>query len=118
MYFFCELGVSKWINSLGLCGCAAKFRVLGQAPISDEVQWLLKLNPGVLILVRSCQGMYQRVEVYVLIVEFVLATHCILTQGQVIPELPDSPQLLHRNTTFSIGVPIYPKLTIARFPIE
>ena len=80
MYFFCELSVSKWINSLGLCGFAAKFPVLGQGPISDEVQWLLKLNPGVLILVRSCQGMYQRVEVYVLIVEFVLATHCILTQ--------------------------------------
>ena len=55
-------------------------------------------------------------EVYVLIVEFVLATHCILTQGQVKPELTDSPQLLHRDTTFSLGIPIYAKLTIARLP--
>ena len=61
--------------------------------------------------------MYQRVEVHVLNVEFVLATHCILTQGQVKPKLPDSPQLLHRDTTFSIGIPIYAKLTIARLPI-
>ena len=52
-----------------------------------------------------------------LIVEFVFATHCILTQGQVKPELPDSPQLLHRNTTFSIGVPIYAKLTMERLPL-
>ena len=54
---------------------------------------------------------------HVLIVEFVFATHCILTQGQVKPELPDSPQLLHRNTTFSIGIPIYAKVTISRLPL-
>ena len=52
-----------------------------------------------------------------LIVEFVLATHCILTQWQVKPELPDSLQLLHRDTTFAIGIPIYAKLTIARHPL-
>ena len=53
-------------------------------------------------------------EVHVLVVEFVLATHSILIQGQVKPELPDSHQLLHCDTTFSIGMPIYAKLTIAR----
>ena len=51
-----------------------------------------------------------------LVVEFVFGTHCILTQGQVKPELPDSPQLLHRDTTFSIGMPSYAKSTIARLP--
>ena len=56
-------------------------------------------------------------ELHVLIVEFVLTTHCILTQSQVKPELPDSPQLLHRDTTFSTGVTIYAKLTIARLPL-
>ena len=52
-----------------------------------------------------------------LIVEFVFVTHCILTQWQGKPELPDSPQLLHRDTTFSIGMPIYAKSTIARLPL-
>ena len=54
---------------------------------------------------------------HVLIVEFVLTTHCIVTQSQVKPELPDSPQLLHRDTTFSTGVTIYAKLRIARLPL-
>ena len=52
-----------------------------------------------------------------LIVVFVLATHCILTQQQVKPKLPDSHQLLHRNITFSIGTPIYAELTVAMLPI-
>ena len=51
-----------------------------------------------------------------LIVEFVVGTHCIITHWQVKPELPDSPQLLHRDATFSIGMPIYAKSTIARLP--
>ena len=55
-------------------------------------------------------------EVHVLIVEFVLATHCILIQWQVKPELPESHQLLHGDVTFSIGTPIYAKLTIATLP--
>ena len=38
MYFFCELGVSKQVISLWLCGFAVHFPVLGQAPISDDVQ--------------------------------------------------------------------------------
>ena len=38
MSFFCGLGVSKWISSLGLCGFAINFLVLGQAPKSDDVQ--------------------------------------------------------------------------------
>ena len=56
-------------------------------------------------------------EEYVLIVEFVLATHCILTQEQVKPKLPDSPQLLNRDTTFSIGMPTFDILTIVRPPL-
>ena len=36
--FFCGLGVSKWIISLGLCGFAVNFPVLGTAPKSDEVR--------------------------------------------------------------------------------
>ena len=56
-------------------------------------------------------------EVHVLIVEFVLATYCILTQQQVKPELPCSHQLLHRDTTFSIDTTIYAKLTTARLPL-
>ena len=75
------------------------------------------MDREVQIFVQSCKGMYYRMEVHVLIVEFVLTTHCILTQSQVKPELPDSPQLLHRDTTFSIGMPIYAKLTIARLPL-
>ena len=55
-------------------------------------------------------------EVYVLIVEFVFGTHCIITQWQVKPKLPDSSQLLHRDTTFSIGITVYAKSTIARLP--
>lgn len=61
--------------------------------------------------------MYWRVELYVLIVEFVVGTHCILTQWEVKPKLPCSPQLLHRDVTFSIGTPIYAKLTIARLQL-
>ena len=61
--------------------------------------------------------MYQRVEVHVMIVEFVFATHCILTQGQVKPELPDSPQLLHRNVIIVTGIPSFVKSTITRLPI-
>ena len=38
MYFFCGLGVSMWIISLGLCGFPGNFPVLGQAPTSDDVQ--------------------------------------------------------------------------------
>ena len=38
MCFFCGLGVSKRIIPLGLCGIAVKFQVLGQAPISGDVQ--------------------------------------------------------------------------------
>ena len=38
MCFFCGLDVSKRIISLGLCGFAVIFQVLGQAPISDDVQ--------------------------------------------------------------------------------
>ena len=56
-------------------------------------------------------------EEYVLIVEFVLATHCILTQEEVKPKLPDSPQLLNRDTTFSIGMPTFDILTIVRPPL-
>ena len=56
-------------------------------------------------------------ELYVLVVELMFETHCIFTLGQVKPELSDSPQLLHRDTTFSIGMPIYAKLTIGRLPI-
>ena len=56
--FFCELGVSKWIILLGLCEFVENFPVLGQAPISDEVQQLLKVSHGVLNLVQSCQGLY------------------------------------------------------------
>ena len=55
-------------------------------------------------------------EVHVLIIEFVFGTQCILTQLQVKTELPGSPQLLHRGTTFSMGIPIYAKSTIARLP--
>ena len=53
---------------------------------------------------------------HVLIVEFVFATHCVLTQGQVKPELPDSPQLLHRNIIIVTGIPSFVKSTIARLP--
>ena len=80
MWFFRGFGVSNWVISLGLCRFAVCFPVLGQAPTSVDVQELLKLDREAQILVQSCQWMYQRVEVYVLIVEFVLATHCILTQ--------------------------------------
>ena len=38
MCFFCGLDVSKRILSLGLCGFAVNFPVLGQAPMSDDVQ--------------------------------------------------------------------------------
>ena len=38
MCFFCGLGVSKRIISLGLCGLAIHFPVLGQSPKSGEVQ--------------------------------------------------------------------------------
>ena len=38
MCFVCGLGVSKRIIVVGLCGFAANFPVLGQAPKSDEVQ--------------------------------------------------------------------------------
>ena len=38
MCFFCGLGVSKRIISLELCGFAVYFPVLGQAPISGDVQ--------------------------------------------------------------------------------
>ena len=48
------------------------------------------------------------------IVEFVLAIHWILTQWQGKQELPDSPQLLHRDITVAIGIPIYAKSTIER----
>ena len=58
MWFFCGLGVSKWIISLGLCGFAMNFPVLGQAPISGDVQKLLKLDREAQILVQSCQFMY------------------------------------------------------------
>ena len=52
-----------------------------------------------------------------LIVEFVFATHCILTQGQVKPELPDSHQLLHRNIIIATGILSFAKSTITRLPI-
>ena len=55
-------------------------------------------------------------EVHELIVEFVFGTYCIITHWQVKPELPDSPELLHRDTTFSVGTPIYAKSTIASLP--
>ena len=57
-------------------------------------------------------------EVYVMIVEIVLATYCILTQQQVKQELPPSHELLHCDITFSIGMPIYAKLTTARLPLQ
>ena len=57
-------------------------------------------------------------EVHVLIVEFVFGSHCILTQGQVKPELPHSPQLLHHNTIIATDIPSIAKSTIARRPFE
>ena len=68
------------------------------------MQWVLQLVSKALILVQSYQGMYERMKVHGLIVEFVFGTHCILTQQQVKPKLPNSPLLLHRNATFSIGI--------------
>ena len=50
MWFFCGLGVSKWIIPLGLCGFAVNFPVLGQAPTSVDVQELLKLDKEAQIL--------------------------------------------------------------------
>ena len=55
MCFFCGLGVSKWAILWQLCGFATKFPVMGQAPKSDEVQQLLKLEREAPILVQSCQ---------------------------------------------------------------
>ena len=67
---------------------------------------------------RSIRSRYVlKSGVQVLIFEFVVGTHCILTQWQVKPKLPDSPHLLHRDNTFSIGMPIYAKLTISRLPL-
>ena len=58
MCFFCGLDVSMPIISLGLCGFTVSFPVLGQAPISGDVQKLLKLDREAQILVQSCQCMY------------------------------------------------------------
>ena len=80
MWFFDGLGLGNPTILCKLYGFAANFPVLGQVPQSDEVQWFLILNRGEMILVQSCQGMYKRMGVHVLIVEFLLATHCILTQ--------------------------------------
>ena len=55
---------------------------------------------------------------HVFIWEFVSATPCILKQSQVKPELSDSPQLVNRDITSSIGVPIDAKLIIARLSFE
>ena len=58
MCFFCGLGFSNLINSLGLCGFAENFPVLGMAPKTDEVLQFLKLDREALNLVQSCQRMY------------------------------------------------------------
>ena len=58
MYFFCELGVSKWVILLGLCGSAVNILVVRWPPISDYGQWLLQLFSKVLNLVQTCQYVY------------------------------------------------------------
>ena len=56
--FFCGLSVSKRIILLVRCGFAVNFLMMEQAPKSVDVQYLLKLDWEVLILIQSCHSMH------------------------------------------------------------
>ena len=65
MHCFGGLGPSKQLLSWGLLGHFIFIWALGWVQQSAGVELLLKLNREVLNLVRSCQGMYQRMELRV-----------------------------------------------------
>ena len=65
MHCFFGLGPSKWLISLGLLGFSNFIWALERLQQSAGVELMLNLNPEVLNLVQSCQGMYQRMELRV-----------------------------------------------------